>query len=113
MSIHPTAIIEDGVKLGSDVKVGPYAIIRSGVTIGDGTFIESHALIEGRARIGANNRIGIGAVIGSPPQDLKYKGEDTEVIIGDDNTIREYVTVNRGTLQRMKTEVGSGCLLMA
>ena len=81
--------------------------------IGAGTSIESHALIEGKTRIGANNKIGAGAVIGTAPQDLKYQGEETEVIIGDNNTIREYVTINRGTAQRKKTELGSGCLLMA
>ena len=113
MTIHPSAIIEDGVELGPGVSVGPFAVIRNGVKIGEETSIEAHALIEGKTLIGANNKIGAGAVIGSPPQDLKYQGEETEVVIGDNNTIREYVTINRGTAQRKKTELGSGCLLMA
>jgi UDP-N-acetylglucosamine acyltransferase len=113
MNIHPTAIIEDGAELGVRVSVGPYAVIRKDVKIGDGTSVDTHAVIEGRATIGENCRIGIGAVIGNPPQDLKYAGEDTEVVIGDNTTIREYVTINKGTTDRQRTQIGSNCLLMS
>lgn len=95
--IHPTALIAPGAKLGSDVSIGPYSIIGENVIIGQGTSIASHVTIEGWTRIGKNNQIGIGAVIGTTPQDQKFCGERSEVVIGDNNTIREYVTINRGT----------------
>jgi UDP-N-acetylglucosamine acyltransferase len=113
MKIHPTAIIEDDVKMDKNVQVGPYVVIRKGVKIGLGTTIDAHTVIEGNTTIGKNNKIGIGVVIGNPPQDLKYNGEDTEVVIGDNNIIREYVTINRGTVDRYKTQIGSNCLLMS
>ncbi|MFC2091156.1 acyl-ACP--UDP-N-acetylglucosamine O-acyltransferase [Elusimicrobiota bacterium] len=113
MKIHPSAIIEKGAELDNDVIVGPYAVIRGAVKIGSGTAIDAHTVIEGNTTIGKNNRIGIGAVIGNAPQDLKYNGENTEVIIGEGNAIREYVTINRGTVDRMKTVIGNGNLLMS
>lgn len=111
--IHPTAVIEDSVSLGDGVCVGPYAVIRENVSIGSGTQVNAHSVIEGNTTIGKDCRIGIGAVIGNPPQDLKYDDEATEVIIGDRTVIREYVTINRGTTHRMKTVVGSDVLLMS
>jgi len=112
--IHPTAIIDPGAELGNDVRVGPYAVIGPKVTIGDGCTIGGHAIIESHARIGRNCRIHAFASIGAPPQDLKFRGEDTWVDIGEGCTIREYVTVNRGTSQGGgNTRVGKGVLLMA
>lgn len=95
--IHPTAIIAPGAKIGSDVSIGPYTIIGEHVSIGNGTSIASHVTIEGWTHIGMRNQIGIGAILGGIPQDLKYRGEISSVFIGNDNIIREYVTINRGT----------------
>jgi len=112
-SIHPTAIISPGAELGSGVEVGPFSIIEDDVEIGDGTIIHSHAKLESGARIGKNCRIFQGAVLAGKPQDLKFENEKTYARIGDNTTIREYVTVNRGTKHRGETTVGSNCLLMA
>jgi len=106
-SIHPKA------KIGNDVTVDPFAVIHENVTIGDGTHIMSNVVIMPNSIIGKNCRIFPGAVIGAIPQDLKYIGEDTTVEIGDHTTIRECVTVNRGTKDKWKSVVGSHCLLMA
>ncbi len=95
--IHPTAIISPGAQLGSDVEVGPYSIVGENVVIGDNTVIGAHAMIEGWTTIGSRNRIYTGAVIGNEPQDKKFKGEKSYLIIGDDNVFREYCTVSRGT----------------
>lgn len=112
--IHPTAIVDPDARLGEGVDVGPYAVIGPKVEIGDRCRIGSHAVIESHVRMGKENRISSFASIGAPPQDLKFKGEDTWVEIGDSNTIREYVTVNRGTAHGTGvTKVGSGTLLMA
>jgi UDP-N-acetylglucosamine acyltransferase len=96
-NIHPTAIIEDGAQLGEDVTVGPFAYIGSKVKIGDGTSVASHAVIEGDTTIGKHNRIFSHAAIGTIPQDLKFKGEEVQLIIGDNNTIREFTLFNPGT----------------
>ncbi|KTD64187.1 UDP-N-acetylglucosamine acyltransferase [Legionella shakespearei DSM 23087] len=95
--IHPTAIIAHSAKIAPDVTIGPYSIIGEHVTIGQGTAIASHVVIDGWTKIGERNQIGIGAVIGGTPQDLKFQGEASTVTIGHDNIIREYVTINRGT----------------
>lgn len=95
--IHPTAIVEDGAKIGAGSKIGPYCVIGAEVEIGAEADIKAHVVIAGRTRIGARARIYPFASIGHPPQDLKYKGEPTELIIGDDVTIREHVTINPGT----------------
>jgi UDP-N-acetylglucosamine acyltransferase len=95
--IHPTAIIEDGAQLAPDVEVGPYSIIGSQVSIGPGCRIGPHVVITGRTRLGANNRVYQFASIGDAPQDKKFRGEDSALEIGDGNTFREYVTINRGT----------------
>ena len=95
--IHPTAIVHPAAKLGPDASVGAYSIIGEQVEIGEGSWVGPHVMIEGRTRIGRGNRIHQFACLGGAPQDKKYAGEDTVVEIGDRNTIREYVTVNRGT----------------
>ncbi len=97
MSIHPTAIIDPGARLAADVGVGPYSVIGAEVEIGEGSRIGAHALVEGPAKIGRDNHIGAYAAIGGDPQDKKYHGERSELVIGDGNTIREFVTINRGT----------------
>lgn len=112
--IHPTAIIENGAQIGENVRVGAYAYIGSKVVIGDGCEIGSCAQIDGKTTIGKNNRIFSHAVIGAAPQDLKYRGEETELIIGDGNTIREFCFFNTGTVQGGGvTRLGSGSLFMA
>jgi UDP-N-acetylglucosamine acyltransferase len=95
--IHPTAIVEPGARLAPGVSVGAYALIGPQVEIGEGTAIGPHVVVEGRTRIGRHNRVWQFASIGAAPQDKKYGGEDTAVEIGDGNTIREFVTINRGT----------------
>ena len=95
--IHPSAIVDPGAALGSDVRVGAYTVIGADVQIGDGCVIGSHVSILGPTRIGRNNRIHSHAAIGDDPQDKKFKGERTELVIGDDNVIREFCTLHRGT----------------
>ncbi len=111
--IHPTAIISKKAKIASDVKVGPYTVIEDNVEIDSGCEIGPFCRIMGETRIGKNTRIYSHAVIGSPPQDLKYKGEKTRVEIGDNNIIREFVTINPGTAQSGVTKIGSNNLIMA
>lgn len=111
--ISPLASIHPDAKLGTNVIVEPFAVIHDKVSIGDGTHIMSHAVIMPFSTIGKNCKIFPGATIGGIPQDLKYRGEETTVEIGDNTTIRECVTVNRGTTDKWKTTVGNNCLLMA
>ena len=112
--IHPTAIVEPGARLAPGVSVGAYSLIGAQVEIGEGTVVGPHVVIEGRVRLGRNNRVHQFASIGGPPQDKKYAGEDTSVEIGDGNTIREYVTINRGTIGDAKvTRVGDDNWIMA
>ncbi|QDF30287.1 acyl-ACP--UDP-N-acetylglucosamine O-acyltransferase [Halarcobacter anaerophilus] len=96
-NIHKTAIIEDGAKLGDNITIGAYTVIGKNVKIGNGTTIGSHTLIEGKTTIGEKNEIFSHATIGSIPQDLKFSGEDVELIIGNSNKIREYTLFNPGT----------------
>lgn len=111
--IHPTAVISATAKLGSNVEIGAYSIIGDDVKIGEGTIIKSHVVIEGDTVIGKNNVIFPFAVIGVAPQDLKFKGEKARVVIGDNNKIREHVTIHLGTQDgAMVTTIGSNCLLM-
>ncbi|MGH8183129.1 MAG: acyl-ACP--UDP-N-acetylglucosamine O-acyltransferase [Rhodanobacteraceae bacterium] len=98
-NIHPSAIIDAGAKLADDVAVGPYAVIGAEVEIGAGSRVGAHALIRGPTRIGRNNRIEAFASIGGDPQDKKYHGERSELVIGDGNTFHEFVTINRGTAE--------------
>lgn len=111
--IHPTAIVDPGAELGDGVQVGPYAIIGPKVKIGADTVIGPHAFIERNTQIGDGCVISKGAVLGTDPQDLKYEGEETLLLVGNGTTIREFATLNRGTRASGKTTVGSGCLLMA
>jgi UDP-N-acetylglucosamine acyltransferase len=111
--VHPTAIVHPDAKLGRGVIIGPYSVIGPDVSIGDDTEIGSHVVLENRVVMGARNRIFHGAVIGTAPQDLKYEGADTTVFLGDDNTIREFATINIATEVGEVTRVGSSCLLMA
>jgi UDP-N-acetylglucosamine acyltransferase len=111
--IHKNAVINQGAQLGQDVIIGPGAVVESDVTIDDGSRIDSCAKIASHSRIGKKCHVFHGAVIGEIPQDLKFHGEESLVIIGDHTQIREYATIHRGTEQRKKTEVGSYCLLMA
>jgi UDP-N-acetylglucosamine acyltransferase len=113
MQIHSTAIVSKKAKLGQGVCVGPYSLISDNVSIGDNTVIGSHCVVEGNTTIGANCRIFTGAVVGSQPQDLKFKGEKVFLEIGDNNIIREYCTLNPGTEEGGKTIVGSNNLFMA
>ena len=113
MNIHPTAIIDPGAELDSSVNVGPYVIIEKGVKIAQETTIKPHTVITGPTTIGSGNQIGPFATIGAPPQDLKYQGEDTELVIGNNNQIREYVSIHRGTItDKGITSIGNGNLLM-
>ena len=111
--IHKTAIIESNSKISKNVKIGPYSVIGANVEIGEGTEIQSHVSIIGNTKIGKNNKIYPFASIGNDPQDLKFKGEETKLEIGDNNKIREYVTVNPGTKGGGGlTKVGNNCLFM-
>ncbi len=112
--IHPTAIIDPGASLGEGVEVGAYAVVGPQVTLGDGCRIGAHAIIESHSRIGKGTRVFSFASVGAPPQDLKFQGEETWVEIGEDCIIREYVTVNRGTVGGGgTTRIGNNVLLMA
>ena len=112
LNIHKTAIIEEGAQIGNNVSIGPYSIIGPNVVIHDDIVIKSHVVIEGHTTIGRNTTIYQFSSIGSPTQDLKYKGEKSELIIGKNNIIREYVTMNPGTDFGTKTIVGNNCLFM-
>ena len=114
MKIHPTAIISPDATLAEGVEVGPYSIIGPDVHVGKDTVIGPHAVIESQTDIGEGNRISQFAAIGGAPQDLKYRGEATRVVIGNHNTIREYVTINRATTSDIGvTIIGDHNLLMA
>ncbi len=110
--IHRTAIVDPTAHLGADVAVGPYAIVGPHVTVGERTSIAAHVVIERNTRIGAGVKVGYGTIIGNDPQDLKYKGEETWVEIGDGTIIREYCTINRGTTATGKTAIGQRCFIM-
>jgi UDP-N-acetylglucosamine acyltransferase len=111
--IHPSAIVSPKAQIGKNVEIGAFCVIGDDVKIGDGTVLKSHVVVEGDTVIGKNNIIFPFAVIGVVPQDLKFKGEKSRVIIGDNNTIREHVTIHLGTADgAMETKIGSNCLLM-
>ncbi len=111
--IHKTAIIDSNAKISENVKIGPYSVVGPDVEIGEGTVIQSHVNITGKTIIGINNQIYPFASIGNDPQDLKFKGEKTLLKIGDNNKIREYVTINPGTEGGGgKTQIGNNCLFM-
>ncbi|MEZ5015766.1 MAG: acyl-ACP--UDP-N-acetylglucosamine O-acyltransferase [Flavipsychrobacter sp.] len=111
--IHPLTYIHPDTKIGPNVKIDPFTTIHRNVEIGEGTWIGSNVTIMEGARIGKNCKIFPSSIISAIPQDLKYKGEDTITIIGDNTTIRECVTINRGTVDRNRTQIGNNCLIMA
>ena len=113
MSISNLAYIHPKAQIGENVTIEPFAVVYENTQIGDNSWIGPHAVIMQGARIGRECKIHTGAVISNIPQDLKFKGEDTVAIIGDRTVIRECATVNRGTADKQKTEVGKDCLLMA
>jgi UDP-N-acetylglucosamine acyltransferase len=114
VKIHPTAIVDPNAKVGADVEIGPFSIIGPHATIGDKTVLQSHVVVEGEVAIGRGNFIGHGAVIGAPPQDLSFLPErKTKVEIGNDNIIREYCTIHRGSPDGSATKIGDKNFLMA
>jgi UDP-N-acetylglucosamine acyltransferase len=114
LKIHSTAIVDPKARLRADVEIGPFSIIGPEVTIGDGTIIQSHVVIEGEVSIGDKNSIGHGAVIGAPPQDLSFSPErKTKIDIGNENVIREYCTIHRGSADGSVTKIGDKNFLMA
>ncbi len=113
MKIHKLAEVSPGAELGENVEIGPFAVIENDVIIGDGTIVGSNALLGSGTRVGKNCKIFHGAVLGTVPQDLKFQDEKTTLEVGNNTTIREYATLNRGTTDHWKTVVGDNCLLMA
>jgi UDP-N-acetylglucosamine acyltransferase len=112
--VHPSAIVHRAARLAADVEVGPYSVIGEHVEVGEGTWIGAHVVLDGHTRIGRRNKIWHSSSIGAPPQDKKYAGEPTRVEIGDDNVIREFVTINRGTASDAGvTRLGSENWIMA
>ena len=112
-NIDPRAVVSPKAQLGENISIGPFAVIEDDVIIGAGTSIGSHALLASGTRVGKECRIHHGAVLGTQPQDLKFHGEATVLEVGDSTTIREYATLNRGTVDRGKTTVGSHCFIMS
>lgn len=114
MNIHPTAVVDSQAEIHESVKIGPYVVIDGPVQIGPESSIDAHAFVSGKTTIGSGNTIGSFATIGAAPQDIHYQGEPTELIIGDDNRIREYVSIHRGTLAgNGKTVIGNANMIMA
>ncbi len=111
--IHPTAVVGAGAQISESAEIGPYCVVGPDVKVGDGSVLKSHVVLDGHTTIGSNCTIFPFASIGTQTQDLKYKGGTTYVEIGDDTTLREYVTVNSGTEDGEVTRVGSGCNLLA
>jgi UDP-N-acetylglucosamine acyltransferase len=112
--VHPTAIVHRDARIAAHVEIGPFSVIGPQVEIGEGTWLGAHVVLDGRIRLGKKNRVFHFASLGAPPQDKKYAGEDTAVEIGDGNTIREYVTINRGTaLDAGVTRLGNDNWVMA
>ena len=112
--IHSTAVIAKGAELGSDVEIGPYTVVGAHVRIGDRTRVGPQVMLDGHTDIGVENFIVGQSSLGTPPQDFSYRGEATRLIVGDRNTIREFVTINRGTVKGGGlTRIGSDNLLMA
>jgi UDP-N-acetylglucosamine acyltransferase len=112
-NVHASAIIDPSAELAEGVEIGPFTIVGPNVRIGAGTRVGSNVLIERDTAVGEGCRISHGAVLGTDPQDLKYAGESTRLIVGDRTVIREYATLNRGTAALGRTQVGSDCMLMA
>lgn len=114
MSIHPTAVVEPGAKVDPTCEIGPYAVVGADVVLGPRNVLSAHAIVKGHTTLGAGNRVFPHAVIGEIPQDLKYGGEPTRLVVGDRNTFRECVTINLGTVGGGGvTTIANGCLFMA
>jgi UDP-N-acetylglucosamine acyltransferase len=114
VTIHPTAIVDPAARMGTDVEIGPFSVIGPQATIGEKTIVQSHVVIEGEVVIGNGNFIGHGAIIGVPPQDVSFSPErKTKVEIGNDNIIREYCTIHRGSADGSATKIGDKNFLMA
>ena len=114
VTVHPTAIVDGRAQIGAGVEIGPFSIIGSQATIGEKTIVQSQVVIEGEVVIGTGNFIGHGVIIGAPPQDISFSHErKTKVEIGNDNIIREYCTIHRGTAEGSATKIGDKNFLMA
>jgi len=111
--IHPTAVIMDGVSLGDNNNIGPYCIIHSNVKIGNNNVLKSHVVLDGYTTVGNNNQFFPFSSIGTITQDKKYQGEESYLVIGNDNIFREYTTANPGTFKGSTTKIGNNCLFMA
>lgn len=112
-SIHPTAVVDPGARLGSGVAIGPCAVVEEDVELGDGVRVGPHAHIASGTRLGEDVQVFTGAAVGNIPQDLKFAGEETTLEVGPRSVIREFCTLHRGTEDRYETVIGSDCLLMA
>jgi UDP-N-acetylglucosamine acyltransferase len=112
-NIHPQAIVEPGAKIGKNVTIEPFAVVKKTVTLEDNVVIKSHAYIDGNTTIGEGTVIYPGASIGTKPQDLKYRGETTYVVIGKRCEIREFVTINSSCQENSTVRIGDDCLIMA
>ncbi len=111
--IHKSAIVEDGARIGANVRIGPYSIIERDVVLEDNVVVHSHVMVSGHTTIGAGTALYPFAAIGGPPQDTSYKGEPTTVVVGPNSIIREHATINRGTARgRGETRIGANCFLM-
>src|SRR6266446_10888787 len=107
LKVHPTAIVDACAQIGADVEIGPFSIIGPDAMIGEKTIVQSHVVIEGEVEIGTGNFIGHGAIIGAPPQDVSFSPErKTKVEIGNENIIREYCTIHRGSPEGSATKIG-------
>jgi UDP-N-acetylglucosamine acyltransferase len=114
LKIHPTALVDPNAQIGADVEIGPFSMIGPQAVIGNNTIVQSHVVIEGNVAIGTGNFIGHGAIIGTPPQDLSFSPErKTKIEIGNDNIIREYCTIHRGSSEGSATKIGDKNFLMA
>ncbi len=114
MAIHPTAFVDPGAQVDPSCEIGPFAVVGRDVVLGPRNVLSAHAIVKGHTTLGEENRVFSHAVIGEIPQDLKYKGESTRLVVGDRNTFRECATINLGTVQGGGvTTIGNGCLFMA
>jgi len=114
MAIHPTAVVEPGARVDPSCEIGPYSVVGPNVVLGPRNVLFAHAIVKGHTTLGAENRVFSHAVVGEIPQDLKYAGEPTRLVVGDRNTFRECATINTGTVQGGGvTTIGNGCLFMA
>jgi UDP-N-acetylglucosamine acyltransferase len=111
--VHPSALIARDADIGDGVKIGAFAVVGEGCVIADGCTIGPHAVLERNVHLAKQVKVGVGSVLGGDPQDLKFKGEETTVEVGEGSVIREYSTINRGTAESLKTTVGRGCFIMS